>query len=897
MTNTLRRLKLFLLLCLFALAAGATHYRAGEITYRQISVYTFEITVITYTDPSNQAADRQEIEVDFGDGKTEVVPRANGKGQIVNPDINNTVKMNIYRTTHTFPGPTNAGYLINITDPNRVDGVKNINGGNSVNIPFYVESLLTIKEGIGNNQSPVLLLPPLDVGCVNEVFTHNPIAYDPDGDSLAFTIIAPKRAKGQEVPNFTIPQFSDSFKIHINTGQLTWARPMEAGHYNWAILIREFRGGKIVGYVVRDMQVYINNNCDNSPPLLNELADTCVEVNDLVQRKIRATDPNPGQTIKISYYGGPFIQQNSPATMTPNAPEGPASGTEATFTWKPSCNAIRYRAHQVGFRATDNHFSKPLSRITNWNIKVVGPAPKNVKIVQDSNGFKISWDRDTCRIAMGYKIYRKVDSSYWKHAPCETGVPASTGYRLLDTTKGVNNTSYFDNNNGMGISPLVRYCYIITSQYYPRNENGTILLVGENTESYASDEVCDMVVRTEPILTRVSVLETSTTTGKMELRWIRPELLDTSRFKAPYKYRLLRSEQPANGFAQIGPDFDYNDFASLNDTTYVDTALNTAGKTWYYQVQLYTTRNGNLGLTETSASAGSVFVTPFNTNRTVVVSWSPRVPWVNQRAVIFRKNGSGLFDSIGITLSNSYADTGLNNGSAYCYKVQTIGNYNPLYYAAELRNFSQEVCGTPVDTIRPCSPALSIDTPCNGFINLEVKLNWTYPSSCDQDVVRYRIFWRENSKSKWVQIDSTDGTKTSYADTRSTLKLGIAGCYAVVAVDSFNNASPVEPSRCIDNCPFYQLPNAFTPGDPDGFNDMLKPYPYRFIDHIDLNIYNRWGQVVYATSNPEINWNGKDQDSGKELSEGIYFYIADVYEKYLDGTKKRTIRGTITLIR
>jgi hypothetical protein len=64
-----------------------------------------------------------------------------------------------------------------------------------------------------------------------------------------------------------------------------------------------------------------------------------------------------------------------------------------------------------------------------------------------------------------------------------------------------------------------------------------------------------------------------------------------------------------------------------------------------------------------------------------------------------------------------------------------------------------------------------------------------------------------------------------------------------------------------------------------------------------LTIYNRWGQKVFKTNNPDINWNGIDSESGIECSEGVYYYICDVYESYLEGEKKRTIRGSIQIIR
>lgn len=219
-----------------------------------------------------------------------------------------------------------------------------------------------------------------------------------------------------------------------------------------------------------------------------------------------------------------------------------------------------------------------------------------------------------------------------------------------------------------------------------------------------------------------------------------------------------------------------------------------------------------------------------------------------------------------------------------------------MFYPFVLRNFSQEVCGVPVDTIRPCAPTLSVDTPCNSFNVFHVTLNWDYPSTCDQDVTKYRIYWRKNNKEKWVLLDSVNFGQDQYIDERESLKFSIAGCYAVAAVDSFNNESYLRNDRCIDNCPFYAIPNVFTP-DGDDRNEKLRPYPYRFIDKVNIIIYNRWGQEVFSTNDIDINWNGKDQESGIDVSEGVYFYIADVYESYLEGTKKRTIRGSITIIR
>ncbi len=885
--NILYLLTIFIVNPLFA-----THYRAGEITYKQITLLTYEITAITYTDPTNKSADRPEMEILFGDGKSEIVKRSNGNGEMVNSKpASNLIQKNIYITTHTYPGP--YGYIISLTDQNRIKGIININGGESVNIPFYVESFLQITAGIGFNQSPVLKLPPIDVGCIFRTFKHNPAAYDPDGDSLAFTLISPKSGVGVDVPGFVIPAFTDSFSLAVNDGQVTWTNPKIKGPYNLAIKISEFRKGILIGYVVRDMQVFIDQ-CFNKPPLINKVADTCIAANQLLKYTLFAKDSDVGQIITINKYGGPFDYPISPATITPDPAIGPYTGVSTLFRWEPSCNAIRYEKHQAIFRATDDDPTNPMSDIMFWNIKVVGPAPKNVQIKLESNGFKLSWNRDSCNLAFGYKIYRKIDSSYWKHGPCETGVPSNIRYVLFDTTQGVNNNSYFDNENGRGISPLIRYCYLITSWYPSRTENGTIIQ-GESVESYASEEVCNIILRTKPIITNVSVEKTSVDKGKIFVKWIRPNLLDSNQFPAPYQVQLQRSLFLGSKYADVGIPFNYATFSDIKDEQVIDSNLNTLDNQYYYKV-IFSATKPNLIPVEESIAASSVRLSILSNNRSLLLKWKVSVPWQNYLTTIYKKNALNTYDSIGNSTTNQFWDTGLYNGFNYCYYLKTTGNYNLNYYPNILYNNSQEACAAPKDTIRPCTPLLNIETPCNSFNIFKITLNWVYPDSCEKDVTRFKIYWRKNMKEKWSLIDSVPWGVNTYSDVRESLKFSIAGCYSVIAVDSFDNPSYFANSKCIDNCPYYVIPNIFTPNN-DMHNDLLNPFPYRFIDKIDINIYNRWGLIVFQTNDIDINWNGKDQKTGIECTEGVYYYICDVYESYLDGSKKRTLRGSLQLIR
>ncbi|MDP6908060.1 MAG: hypothetical protein QF371_01080, partial [Flavobacteriales bacterium] len=135
--------------------AKATHNRAGEITYEYLGGLSFRATITTYTVPDSPA-DRPWLELNWGDGTIDTVPRVNGGGQ--GEIIQQGVKKNIYIYEHTYPSAST--YVMSMEDPNRNGGVNNI--PNSINVPFYIETTVTISPFFGANNSPVLLNPPID---------------------------------------------------------------------------------------------------------------------------------------------------------------------------------------------------------------------------------------------------------------------------------------------------------------------------------------------------------------------------------------------------------------------------------------------------------------------------------------------------------------------------------------------------------------------------------------------------------------------------------------------------------------------------------------------------------------------------------------------------------------
>jgi gliding motility-associated-like protein len=86
------------------------------------------------------------------------------------------------------------------------------------------------------------------------------------------------------------------------------------------------------------------------------------------------------------------------------------------------------------------------------------------------------------------------------------------------------------------------------------------------------------------------------------------------------------------------------------------------------------------------------------------------------------------------------------------------------------------------------------------------------------------------------------------------------------------------------------VPNAFSPNG-DGINDCIKViHTTKFTDFY-FTVYNRWGEKVFETDNPEECWNGEHKSKDAEMGAYAYFLKAET------SCGKIFKKGDITLIR
>jgi len=89
------------------------------------------------------------------------------------------------------------------------------------------------------------------------------------------------------------------------------------------------------------------------------------------------------------------------------------------------------------------------------------------------------------------------------------------------------------------------------------------------------------------------------------------------------------------------------------------------------------------------------------------------------------------------------------------------------------------------------------------------------------------------------------------------------------------------------------IPDAFTPNSDDNINKGFRPYGIG-IDEFLMNIYTRWGGLVYSTTNIEEEWNGRFKNSEEECQLGVYTYYIEVKDTF--GATHKYI-GKVHLIR
>ena len=847
--------KIFLLCLVFLVKhLHATHCRSGEIQIRHLAGFTYQIELITYTNRYS-TTDRPALEVAFSDGFKEIVNRKEKK------EITASTFRNVYQMQRTFSAL--GTYKAMVTDPNRNQGIINLGGTASVDIPFYIESEIIISP-YSTPSTPSLGNPPLDDACLDNIWVHNPAASPQAGYGLKYSLVPVKQGENKDAEPFAQP---NGMQID-EQGTVIWDSPKFLGEYNIAIKIDMYdKQGYYSGFILRDMQINVLN-CTNQKPIITPIPPVCAVVGEKVTRIVQAEHPE-GQTVEVNASGELFIGFAEPFRAGFNFVQEDQNTKAKTyeFNWDVACPHVRKNPYLNYLRVSSKDaVGIQLANVSTFLATAIALAPTWKEAKLNERTINLSWNTYTCPQAKGYIIHRRVGKINQAIGACSVGVPETWGYKEVQKIPGFSASTYKDDSE---LIAGQKYCYRIVAYF------------GEDLLSHASEDICIDIPSDAPRPIKASVEETATTTGKVETAWKNP-ILDFTSFQAPFTYQLQDGQNLIKKKAKKSKALLFSDTKDKVDElaqAFLHENINTEVQANNYQLTL----SDKSQIIGKSANFSPPFLGLTPDNQKVHIQLQGTFPWLNTQYIIRRRLPDNTWLEVATTNSLPYTEENLENKVEVCYDVETIGAYqSDALIHEEIRNKSQITCATPDNQNPPCSPVLSA-----GLCHAEnPELAWQDSVCVDSpSVVGYKVYYAPFQGDNLTFLQEISLSRFDAEN---------PGCYAVSAVGDNQKESALSEKKCLDYCAAYVLANIFTPNG-DGENDLWQAVRKSHVERIVLQVFDRNNQPVFSTQDIHFTWDGNFK--GKPLPNGVYFYELSGFYKTLDGIVERKQNGYVTILR
>jgi gliding motility-associated-like protein len=165
----------------------------------------------------------------------------------------------------------------------------------------------------------------------------------------------------------------------------------------------------------------------------------------------------------------------------------------------------------------------------------------------------------------------------------------------------------------------------------------------------------------------------------------------------------------------------------------------------------------------------------------------------------------------------------------------------------------------------PCNPISAFQTVNVYSSTAQILYNPDDTLNCAGDSVRLFSGVNNGYTYAWTNasvIISDSSAAYFYISQASQVNLQVADAHGCTDVDSVF----LETQVC---CEVF-VPNAFSPNS-DGDNDLFSPLYDGTVALDFLRVYDRWGNMVFETSDKNMKWNGTFKGADAEL--GVYFYV------------------------
>jgi len=868
----LHPLKNFFLITVFSLitaTAFANHITGGEMYYtltgQSGNNYSYHVVLKLYRDcnappGSAQLDDAAPISIFSNSGFASVWAKTVDRTKIVvlnldspNPCINNPpavcYQVGYYEFDVTLPG-TAQGYTVAYQRCCRIVGINNLIGSNNVGATYtaQIPGTSVIATGAANNSAQFIGEDRVIV-CANNSFTYDFGARDLDGDSLVYsfcsaytggTSSAPAPNPPAGPPYINVPynsSFSESTplgsKVTLNTrtGLVTGIAPA-VGIYVVTVCVTEYRQGVVIATQRKDLQIKVGD-CTLTTPALDPQYITCDGYN--------LTFSNHNNSSLIHSYEWSFG----------DGIQSPLSTPTHTFA-----DTGIYKIKLVVNRG------EPCSDSATALAKVYpGFFP-------DFTFSGICVNKQTQFSDASTTVYGFIDSWKWDFgdASSTSDVSALQNPSYTYPLVGIKKVQFTVTSNKGCIDTIYKDVTIIDKPPLRVQPKDTLICTGDNVQLNAIGNGIFSWTPGANIINANTATPTVNPTSTMyyvvslddngcvNRDSVRVRVVDFVTLRAMADTVICASDSVQLSAVTDGLRFSWTPPATLNNPTLLNPMALPIAVTTTYQV---TATIGHCNATD---------------NVTVKL-----VPYPGANA---GTDTTICFDT------RAQLHAGIAGSSFTWTPSSSLDNPNSLNPVASPRGTTQYIL-TVRDNIGCPKPSRDTIT-----VTVLPKIN-AFAGKDTAVVIGQKLqlsasggtsyFWTPSTALNRNDINNPVGTYDGSFDSirYKIVVTNQAGCFdsAYVTV------------RIFKTNPRVFVPTAFTPNG-DGRNDYVRPITAGISRFEYFRIYNRWGQLVYSSTDTERGWDGRI--GGKEQATGTFVWLV----KAVDFTGKVFFdKGTVTLIR
>lgn len=414
-----------------------------------------------------------------------------------------------------------------------------------------------------------------------------------------------------------------------------------------------------------------------------------------------------------------------------------------------------------------------------------------------------------------------------------------------------------------GLDPQINYCFRISYQ----NSCG----IPDNT-----NVVCSIKLNGD--------VKSST---DVDLNWDLPKFPSGILSKNEVEWKILGCSTP--NCSNILPS------NPLTNTNYLFTSLNCSNKYSFQANTLFFVNfDGNNIIV--SIKSNTVEIDPSTSAKPPAPTSPLVVSYVNRNEIFVNSVVNGVpfpsynfyrapenstnFELVSSSTNNYFQDTNIDpNVKSYCYKYEYV-----------------DACGRVSE---------QSDAYCSIFLNSQSSgnINWTpfaLPNLTLTTPPFYDIYFTNPSTGTTQLLANTFGLTENIQSVIDLYPNAPELTFTIVANVEFQFDPTQLPNRfTVSSNPYtlvfaseMLLPSAFTPNN-DDINDKFHP-ELRFITNGEMQIYDRWGSLLFETEDLDEGWDGHLGSNFEEVPAGNYIYKIRAIDK---DNKVYFKTGTITLIR